>query len=172
MPLQLEQKKMVVSEVSKVASSALSAVVADYRGLSVSEMDELRFKARQAGVYLRVVKNTLASKAVEQTAFECMQPCFSGPLILAFSMEEPGSAAKLFKDFAKQHSDLEVKNLAMNGVLMGPEKLEEMSNLPTREEALGMLCNVLQAPVTQLVRTMNEVPSRMVRVLSAVGDCQ
>ncbi len=170
MALKLEDKKMIVSEVSEAASSALSAAVADYRGLSVGQMDALRSKARASGVYLRVVRNTLAKRALEGTDFECMKSAFVGPLILAFANEEPGAAAKLFKDFVKECDQLEVKYLAMGGELYGPEKLDEMSKLPNREQALGMLLSVMQAPITKLVRTYNEIPSQAVRVIAAVRD--
>jgi large subunit ribosomal protein L10 len=172
MALKLEDKKMIVSEVSEAASSALSAAVADYRGLTVGQMDALRSKARESGVYLRVVRNTLARRAVEGTEFECMQNAFVGPLVLAFAHDAPGSAAKLFKDFAKDCDRLSVKHLSMGGELYGPEKLDEMSKLPNREQALSMLCNVMQAPITKLVRTYNEIPSQIVRVVSAVKDAK
>jgi large subunit ribosomal protein L10 len=170
MALKLEDKKMIVAEVGDAASLALSAAVADYRGLTVGQMDALRSKARESGVYLRVVRNTLARRAVEGTDFECMQSAFVGPLVLAFANEEPGAVAKLFKDFAKECDKISVKHLSMGGELYGPEKLDEMSKLPNREQALSMLCNVMQAPITKLVRTCNEIPTQAVRVFAAVRD--
>ena len=130
MALNLEDKKQIVSEVAAVAASAHSAVAAEYRGLSVGEMTELRAKARETGVYLRVVKNSLARRAVEGTDFACMQEGFVGPLVLAFSQEDPGAAARLVKDFAKEHKKLEVKLVSVGGQLLGPGELERLASLP------------------------------------------
>lgn len=170
MPLTLEGKKAVVAEVNDIASSALSAVVAEYRGIPVSEMTELRVKAREAGVYLRVIRNTLAKRAVEETEFACMQDAFVGPLVFAFSMESPGAAARLLKDYAKQNDKLKVTALAIGGDLLGPEQLDTVASLPTKDEAIAMLMSVMQAPVGKLVRTINEVPGKLVRVVAAVRD--
>ncbi len=172
MALKLEDKKAIVAEVAEQASSALSAAVADYRGLTVNQMSELRKQARETGVYLKVVRNNLAKIAVKGTEFECMTGAFVGPLVLAFSKEEPGASAKLFKNFMKDNKDFEVKNLAMSGELFGADKLDEMSKLPSRQDALGLLCNVLNAPVTKFVRTLNEVPAQAVRVFAAVGEAK
>ncbi|MFZ9034718.1 MAG: 50S ribosomal protein L10 [Francisellaceae bacterium] len=172
MALRLEDKKAIVAEVNAQASSALSAAVADYRGLSVNQMSDLRKQARETGVYLKVVRNNLARIAVKGTEFECMSDAFVGPLVLAFSKEEPGAAAKLFKNFTKTNQTLEVKSLAISGQLFGAEKLEEMSKLPGRLEALSMLASVMQAPVSKFVRTLNEIPSQAVRVFAAVGDAK
>jgi large subunit ribosomal protein L10 len=169
--LRLEDKKAIVSEVSQIASTALSAAVADYRGLTVGQMNELRAKAREGNVYLKVVKNTLAKRAVEGTEFECMTESFKGPMVIAFSLEEPGAAARLIRDFIKDKKNkLEVKNLAMGGEVFGEEKLEAFAQLPTREEALATLCRVMQAPVTQFVRTLNEPAAQFVRVMGQISD--
>lgn len=170
MALGLEDKKAIVAEVSEAASTALSAVVADYRGLAVSEMTELRSKARADGVYLRVVRNTLARRAVEGTDFECLRDSLVGPTIIALSIEDPGSAARLIKEFSKEHDKLEVKALAVGGVSYGANEIDRLAKLPTREQALGMLASVLQAPVTKLAQTLNEIPSKFVRVVAAVKD--
>ncbi|MBL4865274.1 MAG: 50S ribosomal protein L10 [Pseudomonadales bacterium] len=170
MALRLEDKKAIVAEVNEAVSSALSAVIADYRGLSVSDMTELRKKARADGVYLRVVRNTLARRAVEGTEFECLKDTLVGPTIIALSIEDPGSAARLIKDFAKEHDKLEVKALAVGGVAYGAHEIDRLAKLPTREQALGMLASVLQAPVTKLAQTLNEVPGKFVRVVAAVKD--
>ncbi len=170
MPLSLEGKKAVVAEVNEIASSALSAVVAEYRGIGVSDMTELRVKAREAGVYLRVIRNTLAKRAVEETEFACMQDTFVGPLVFAFSLEAPGAAARLLKEFAKDNENIKVTALSIGGSLLGPEQLDAVASLPTRDEAIAMLMSVMQAPVGKLVRTINEVPSKLVRVLAAVRD--
>ncbi len=170
MALRLEGKQQVVAEVNQIAGSALSAIVADYRGVNVSDMTVLRAKAREAGVYLRVVRNTLARRAVEGTEFECMQEAFVGPSVLAFSMEEPGSAARLLKDFAKNNEHFEVRALAVGGTLMGAEQLDVLAKLPTREEALALLMRVMQAPIAKLATTLNEVPAKLVRTVAAVRD--
>ncbi|MDX9873838.1 MAG: 50S ribosomal protein L10 [Spongiibacteraceae bacterium] len=170
MALGLEDKKAIVADVNETAAKALSLVVADSRGCTVSEMTELRKLAREANVYLRVVRNTLASRAVSGTEFECAQDAFKGPTLLGFSMEDPGAAARIFKEFAKTHSKFEVKALAVGGQLLGAEQLDRLATLPTREQALGMLAGVLQAPISKLARTLNEVPSGVARVLAAVRD--
>jgi len=168
--LTLAEKKAVVSEVAEVASQAYSAVAAEYRGLTVEEMTELRAKARDGGVYLRVVKNTLARRAVEGTDFECMQDGFVGPLLLAFSKEEPGAAARLVKDFAKEHDKLVPKLVSFGGQMLAANELDRLASMPTREQALAMLMAVMKAPVEKLVRTLNEVPGKLVRTVAAVRD--
>lgn len=170
MALGLEDKKAIVADVNETAANALSLVVADSRGCTVGEMTELRKLAREANVYLRVVRNTLARRAVEGTDFECAQEAFKGPSVLGFSMEDPGAAARIFKEFAKAHAKFEVKALAVGGQLLGAEQLDRLATLPTREQALGMLAGVLQAPIAKFARTLNEVPSGIARVLAAVKD--
>lgn len=170
MALTLEDKKQIVSEVAAVAASAHSAVAAEYRGLTVEEMNELRVKARQGGVYLRVVKNTLARRAVEGTDFECMKDGLVGPLVLAFSQEDPGAAARLVRDFAKEHEALQVKLVAVGGQLLAASELERLASLPTREQAISMLMAVMRAPLDKFARTLNEVPGKLVRTLAAVRD--
>lgn len=170
MALGLEGKKAIVADVNEVASDALSLVVADARGCTVEAMTGLRKQAREANVNVRVVRNTLAKRAVEGTEFECAAGSFVGPSLLAFSMEDPGAAARIFKDFAKENENFEVKALAVSGQLLGAEQLDVLAKLPTRDQALSMLMSVMQAPVTKLVRTMNEVPGKLVRTLAAVRD--
>ena len=160
MALRIEDKKAIVAEVAEQVSSALSAAVADYRGLTVNEMTSLREEARKSGVYLRVVRNNLARLAVKGTEFECLGDALKGPLVLALSMESPGGSAKLFKNFSKDHKALEVKNLVMAGDLYGPEKLDDFAKIPTRDEAIAILMSVMQAPVTKLARTLNEVQKK------------
>ncbi len=157
MALRIEDKKAIVSEVAEQVSSALSAAVADFRGLTVNEMTSLRAEARKSGVYLRVVRNNLARLAIKGTDFECLDDALVGPLVLALSMESPGSSAKMFKNFQKDHKSFEVKNLVMEGELYGPEKLDDFAKIPTKDEALAILLNVMQAPVTKLARTLKEV---------------
>jgi len=168
--LNLEDKKAIVAEVNEAASGALSAVIADYRGLTVSEMTELRKRAREQNVYLRVVRNTLARRAVEGTEFECLAESLVGPTILAFSLDDPGAAARIIKDYAKEHDDLEVKALAVGGMVYGASEIDRLAKLPTREQALGQLAGLLQAPIAKFARTLNEVPSGFARVLAAVKD--
>lgn len=170
MPLNLEDKKAIVSEVAAVAASAHSAVAAEYRGLTVSEMTELRAKARQSNVYLRVVKNSLARRAVEGTDFACMQEGLVGPLVLAFSQDDPGAAARLVKDFAKEHKKLEVKLVSVGGQLLGPGELERLASMPTRDQAISLLMAVMKAPLDKFARTLNEVPGKLVRTVAAIRD--
>jgi len=171
-PLNLEQKKAVVAEVAEVASTAYSAIAAEYRGLSVGEMTELRAKAREAGVYIRVVKNSLARRAVEDTDFACMKDELTGPLVMAFSQEDPGAAARVIKDFAKDHSKLVVKVVSIGGKLLAVSDLEALSKMPTYEQAVSMLMAVMKAPVEKLARTINEVPGKLVRTVAAVRDAK
>ena len=168
MALGLEQKQQIVAEVNEVAASALSAVVADYRGLTVAEMTEMRVKARESGVYLRVVRNTLAKRAVEGTEYACLDETLVGPSLLAFSTEDPGSAARLLKDYAKQHDALEVKALSIGGELIAADQIDRVAKLPTLDEARAMLMSVMLAPVTKLTRTINEVPGKLVRTVAAI----
>jgi large subunit ribosomal protein L10 len=170
MALRLEDKQAIVADVAEVASSALSAVVADYHGLTVEEMTELRNQARAQGVYLRVVRNTLLKRAIEGSEYECLNEALVGPTILAFSQEDPGSAARVVKDFAKDHDQLEVKALAVGGKLLAASDIDALAKLPTRDEALAQLMSVMQAPIAKLASTLNEVPTKLVRVVAAVKD--
>jgi large subunit ribosomal protein L10 len=168
--LNLEDKRAIVVSVNAAASEALSAVVADYRGLSVAEMTNLRLKARETGVYLKVVRNTLAKRAVAGTEYECLTDALVGPTVLAFSQDDPGAAARLIKDFAKDHDALEVKALAVGGVAYEAKDIDVLAKLPTRDEAIAQLMSVMQAPVAKFVRTLNEVPGKFVRTMAAVKD--
>ena len=170
MVLKLADKKNIVAEVSKVAAVSVSAVAAEYRGLTVGQMTELRQKGRQAGVYIRVIRNTLASKAVEDTAFVCLQPILQGPIILAFSRTEPAAAARLIKDFSKSNEKLMVKGLAVDGQLLDAKQLEAIANLPTKEESISLLMAVLKAPITKFVRTLAEPHAKLVRTIAAIRD--
>lgn len=170
MPLNLEQKQAVVAEVAEVAANAFSVVAAEYRGLTVDEMTELRQKARESGVYLRVVKNTLVRKAVEDTEFACIQEALVGPLVMAFSMEDPGAAARLVKDFSKDHKTLETKFVSVSGQLLEASELERLSKLPTKDQAISMMMSVMKAPVEKFVRTLAEPHAKLVRTVGAVRD--
>lgn len=170
MALTLVQKKAVIAEVSEVASRAISAVVAEYRGLTVQEMTQLRKSARKMGVCLKVVKNTLTKRAFAGTQFDCLSEALSGPLCVALSTEAPGDAARLLRDFAKDHEKLVVKALAVGGTLYGPANLDAIASLPTRIEALTKLVVVINAPIQKLVRTLAEPHAKLVRTISAVAD--
>lgn len=170
MALSLEEKKAIVADVAEIAAAAHSAVAAEYIGLSSNDMNDLRAEARKGGVYLRVVKNTLARRAVEGTDYACMSEVFTGPLILAFSQEDPGSAARVLKAFAKTHDKLVVRALSVGGRLLPAADLERLASLPTKEQAISMLMSVMQAPIAKLARTLNEVPGKLVRTVAAVRD--
>ena len=170
MALRLEDKKTLVKEVSAVAGESLSAIAAEYRGLSVAEMTELRKEARAAGVYMRVVKNTLARRAVEGTEFECMQDSLKGPILLAFAKEDPGAAARVIKDFAKEHEALQAVSLSVGGQLMPASDLNKLADLPTLDQARAMLLGVMLAPMSELVRTIADPPAMLARTLSARGS--
>ena len=170
MAIRLEDKQQIVSEVNQAASSALSAVLADYRGVTVEDMTALRKNARANNVYLRVVRNTLLKRAVADTEFECIQEVLVGPTILAFSQEDPGAAARVLKDFAKENDDFEIKALSVGGQLMDASQIDVLAKLPTMDQARSMLMSVMLAPVTKLARTMNEVPSKVTRAVAAVRD--
>jgi len=166
--LKLEDKKVIVAEVNEAAGNALSAVVADYRGMEVGALTEMREKARHGKIYLRVVRNTLAKRAVAGTEFECLTDALVGPSLIGFSLEEPSAAAKLFKDIAK----LEIRALAIGGQLLDASQVDAVAKLPTKDEAIAMLMSVMTAPVAKFVRTMNEVPGKLVRTVAAVGEAK
>jgi large subunit ribosomal protein L10 len=172
MALSLEQKQAVVAEVAEVASEAHSAVAAEYRGLTVEQMTALRNMARQDNVHLRVVKNTLARRALQGTDFECMNETLVGPLVLAFSRDDPGAAARVVRDFARQHERFVVRSASAGGQLLGPSDIERLAKLPTRDQAISLLMAVMKAPVEKLARTLNEVPGKLVRTLAALRDKQ
>jgi len=152
--LNLDSKKVVVDEVAEYASKALSAVAAEYRGLTVSELTELRTSAREAGVYLRVVKNSLAKRAFAGTDFECLQEGMKGPLILALAMEAPGSAARVINDFAKTNNKLIAKVIGFDGKSLDVSELSRLASMPTRDEGISLIMAVMKAPVGKLARTL------------------
>jgi len=172
MALNIEQKKAVVADMADTAGKALAAVAAEYRGLTVGEMTELRVKARESGVVLKVAKNTLVSRAVEGTEYECMQESLTGPLLFAFSMEDPGAAARLVKDYAKSHDKLIAKLVAVGGQLYDASELERLSSLPTYDQAIAILMGVMKAPVEKFVRTLAEPHTKVVRTIAAVRDAK
>jgi large subunit ribosomal protein L10 len=168
--LRLDDKKTVVAEVAAIAAKALSAVAAEYRGLTVSELTELRKISRESGVYIRVIKNTLARRAVEGTEFACMQDGLVGPLILAFSLDDPGAAARVISAFAKGHDKLVTKLVAVGGKQYGASELEKLSKLPTRDQAIAILMGTMKAPVEKFVRTLAEPHAKFVRTVAAIRD--
>ena len=168
MPLNLEDKRALVAEVNAVAAHAQSVVAAEYRGLTVGQMTELRAKARAQGVYMRVVKNTLARKALAGTTFEPIGPSLKGPLVLAFSRHDPGAAARVVKDFAKANDKLVATLVSLGGQVLPGKDLDKVASLPTREQALALLMGVLKAPIQKLVSTLAEPQAKLVRTLAAV----
>ena len=172
MALKLEDKKALVAEVNEVAAKAYSAVAAEYRGLTAGEMDELRSKAREGGAYLRIVKNTLAKRALEGTDFSCMDEALVGPLVMGFSMEDPGAAARVIKDFSKDHKNLVVKAVSVSGQLLPATDIERLASLPTYDQAISMLMGTMQAPIAQLARTLKEPTGKLARTFAALREAK
>src|SRR4051812_44598244 len=170
MALNLDQKKVVVAELANVAATAHSLVAAEYAGLTVSQLTELRKKARQGKVFLKVAKNTLVSRAVEGTEYACVKDALVGPMLYAFSQEDPGAAGRLIKEFAKANEKLVPKVVAIGGQMYPGSHLEKLASLPTREQALAMLMGVMLAPITKLVRTLAEPAAKTARAVAAVRD--
>jgi len=166
----LSKKKTIVSEVASVAKEALSVVVADYRGLTVSDMTALRAQARKADVHLRIVRNTLAKRALMGTSFECLGEALVGPSIFAFAKTELAASARLIKDFSKTNDKLKVKALSLGGQLLASSQLDAVAKLPTRDEAIARLLSVMQAPIAKLARTLAEPQAKLVRLLAAIRD--
>ena len=172
MALNLDDKKAIVAEVNETAAQALSLVIADARGVDVTDMNALRAKARAENVQLRVIRNTLAKRAFAETDYACVEEVLVGPSLFGFSMEDPGAAARLFKDFAKENEEFEVKALSVSGQLLDKSQIDTLAKLPTLEQALGMLASVTLAPVTKLVRTLHEIPTKTHRAVAAVRDAK
>jgi large subunit ribosomal protein L10 len=170
--LRFAEKEAIVAEVADVAKRAYSAIGAEYRGLTVGQMTALRVEARKAGVYVRVVKNTLARRALEGTDFACIREALTGPLVLAFSREDPGSAARVAETFAKQNEHFKVKIVSIGGRLLGPEDLGKLAKMPTYGEAISLVMATMKAPVQKLAATMIEVPGKLVRTIAAVRDAK
>jgi len=170
--LNLEQKKVIVGEIAEVATRAPSAIAAEYTGLTVADMTILRQSAREAGIYLRVVRNTLARRALEDTKFDCMRDGLVGPLLLAFSNEEPGSAARVIRDFAKDNDKLVAKLVSLDGKLLDVGDLDRLASMPNIDQARAMLLGLLQAPATKFVRVLSEPEGKFARLLAAYRDQQ
>lgn len=160
MALNLSQKQEVVAELAEVAAKAHSLVAAEYAGITVGQLTAMRKKARETGVYLRVVKNTLASRAVAGTEYECVQDKLVGPLLYAFSVDEPGAAGRLIKEFAKGNDKLKAKVVAIGGQVYPASHVEVLASLPTLEQALSMLARVLSEPASMFARAVKAVADK------------
>ncbi len=169
MSFSLEQKKAVVAEISAQVAKAQVIVVAEYRGLEVGNMTQLRRLARKSGVYLRVLKNTLARRAVSGTPFEKLSEQLTGPLIYGMS-SDPVATAKVLNEFSKTNEKLVIRAGAMPNAVITAKEVKDLATMPSREELLAKLLGTMQAPIVQFVRTLNEIPSRFVRTLAAVQD--
>ena len=169
MGLSLEQKQAMVSEVAAKLQRAQSVIVAEYRGLNVERVTQLRSKARKSGVWLRVLKNTLARRAVKGTPFEKLSEKMVGPLMYGIS-QDPVAGAKVLSEFAKKNEQFVIKAGAMPNAVMSAQDIKALALLPSREELLAKLLGTMQAPMTKLVRTLNEVPGKFVRTLAAYRD--
>ena len=169
MGLSLEQKQAMVSEVSAKLAKAQTLIVAEYRGLDVERVTQLRSKARKSGLYLRVLKNTLARRAVKGTPFEKLSDQMVGPLMYGIA-QDPVAGAKVMSEFAKENELFVIKGGAMPNTVMSSQDVKALAQLPSREELLAKLMGTLQAPMAKLVRTMNEVPGKFVRTLAALKD--
>lgn len=162
MALNFEDKKAIVAEVNETAKVALSAVVADSRGVTVAKMTELRKSARAAGVDMRIVRNTLLRRALQGTDYECMNDVFVGPTLIAFSNEHPGAAARLFKEFAKGNDKFEIKGAAFEGEFINASAIDRLATLPTYDEAIARLMGTMkEAAAGKLARTLAALRDKM-----------
>ena len=172
MPLRIEQKKAVVEELNSMASSSVSAAIAEYKGLNVAEITELRTKARESGVYLKVVKNSLSKQALTGTDFECLTQALQGPIMIALSADDLASPARLFKDFGKDCEHLKTVGLAIDGDAYPSSDLDRIARLPTRDEAYSIIAGLMKAPIEKALRTLNEVPIKLARLILAIKENQ
>lgn len=170
MTLKLEDKKAIVAELSAVAAESISVAAADYRGLSVSAMTELRNSARSVNVKMRVYRNTLARRALQDTTFAGLNDALVGPIVLFFSKDELGAPARLIRDFAKKYEQFQVRAFALDGRIFSADQMKSVADLPSRNEAIARLLSVMQAPVTKFVRTLKEPVAQAVRVIAAIRD--
>ena len=168
--LRLEQKKMAITELTDIANKTISVVAADYRGLTVAEMTALRSDARKEQVTVCVVRNRLAKRALQDTAAACLQDSLVGPVLLAFTQEDPGAAARICKRFAKAHENFNVTAVALEGKLLPSSQLDVVASLPTREQAIATVMSVMQAPIVKFVRTLVEPHAKLVRMFAAIRD--
>ena len=166
----LDNKKVLVEDLNKIAQEAFSVIAVDYRGTNVPKLTNLRKEAKHQSVQLKVIKNTLAKRALENTKFDSLKDILTGPTLLAFSMDDLQSAAKLIKDFASKEESFEVKGLSIGEGFLEPNELKVLASLPSKEEAISMLLGLMQAPLNKLAGTLNEVPSQLVRTFNAVSQ--
>ena len=166
----LDTKKVLVEDLNKIAQEAFSVIAVDYRGTNVPSLTQLRKEAKSQSVQLKVIKNTLAKRALENTKFDSLNEILTGPTLLAFSMNDFQSAAKLVKDFAAKEESFEVKGLSIGEGFLEPSELKALASLPSKEEAISMLLGLIQAPLNKLAGTLNEVPSQLVRTVNAVSQ--
>ena len=166
----LDTKKVLVEDLNKIAQEAFSVIAVDYRGTNVPSLTQLRKEAKSQAVQLKVIKNTLAKRALENTKFDSLNEILTGPTLLAFSMNDFQSAAKLVKDFAAKEESFEVKGLSIGEGFLEPNELKALASLPSKEEAISMLLGLIQAPLNKLAGTLNEVPSQLVRTVNAVSQ--
>ena len=172
MALAIQDKKQIVAEVNETASNALSLVIADARGVNVTDMTGLRKLARENNVELRVIRNTLAKRAFDETEFDCVNEALVGPSIFGFSMEDPGAASRLVKDYVKSNDKLITKLFAVGGEVYDASELERLSSLPTYDQSIAMLMGVMKAPIEKFVRTLAEPHTKLVRSFAAVRDAK
>ena len=172
MPLRIEQKKAVVEELNSMASSSVSAAIAEYKGLNVAEITELRTKARESGVYLKVVKNSLSKQALTGTDFECLTQALQGPIMIALSADDLASPARLFKDFGKDYEHLKTVGLAIDGDAYPSSDLDRIARLPTRDEAYSIIAGLMKAPIEKALRTLNEIPINLARLILTIKENQ
>ena len=170
MPLRIEDKQRLVQELNTIASSSVAGAIADFSGLNVTEITELRTKARESGVYLKVVKNTLSKRAFSDTSFECLVENLKGPIIIALSKDDLASPARLFKNFSKDYEQLKTVSLAIDGNTFPASELNRIAKLPTKQEAYSMIVRLLKAPIEKAVRTLIEIPSKFTRITVAIKD--
>lgn len=170
MNMKLEEKKQAVTEIASMAEDAHGLITAHYRGMTVDQMTELRRKGRDSGVSLKIVKNTLAKRALVDSQYQGVTEKLVGPTILAFSLEEPNAAAKLIKDFAKSCKALKVQAICLEDTVLGAESLDKVASMPNKAQAVAMLLGVLQAPSRNLACTLQETYAKLVRVAQAVAD--
>lgn len=170
MPLNLAQKTAIVEETHAALKNSSSVVLVDYRGITVDQMTSVRKQAREMGVTMRVVRNNLIRRAIEDTPHSCIEAALSGPTIIAFSQADPGAGARLLKNVQREMPALEVKGISLGGQLLEPQELDKVATLPTKEEAIAKLLSVMRAPVSKLAQVLNAVPAKLVRTLVAVKD--
>jgi len=163
--LKLQDKKMIVEKISSYATLSLSAAIADYSGLSVNKINILRHEARKSNIYLKVVRNNLIKLAFEKTKFECANSVLKGPIIIAFSKEDPGKLARLFKKFVQDNKSLIVKSIIINGEMFTSDRLEEISKIPSKEDSISLLCNSFNAPIRSIVNVLKQTLNSLIFVL-------